>query len=273
MLGLAEMPSVDVGATLPLTESDLANDRFRAAALTNAQLESVAIIRELRAQLRQNKEQLKAQEQRIADLQTLVGAKDAELRSLRDELATKPARVTRDAAGLAMEDGWGTRFEFREQPIKRRNGEFVVAASCRSQRTHMCQFEAERRTEWRFLTNLGRLGTGSTTHHRGQHGMVSTDCECSELAGPALLLTEEYLELAGLMRGLVKVGHPQCFVGDAWDEASDELAGLMEVFAKYHPEAKVASTASEENEKQISSSRVESVQAGGVTLARQHSCS
>jgi hypothetical protein len=230
-------------SSMDLDAAQTAGDRFRLAAqnLTHAQLESMSTIRELRAQVRRNKEQLTAQGQRIADLQALVDARDAELWRLRDELATKPARVTHDAAGLAMEDGWGARFELRQQPIEWRSGEFVVAASCRSQRTHMCQFESERRTEWRFLTNLGRLGNGSTTHHRGQHGVVSTDCACGELRGPELPLTEEYVELAGLMRGLVKVGHPECFVGDAWDEASDELGGLMEVFAKYHQAAEVPS--------------------------------
>ena len=50
----------------------------------------------------------------------------------------------------------------------------------------------------------------------------------------ALQLTDEYLELAGLMQGVVKAVHPEIFVGEAYDETGDMLGGLAAIFSKYH---------------------------------------
>ena len=237
----AAVPAATAAATTPASGLW---DRLKSAQLVKAQLASMSQLRELHDRIARKDAVIAARDRRVAELLRLLEARDGELarltqqvQQLQAQLAlvrpSGPARVTRDASGLAMDDGWGARFELGSR-VERQDGEFFVAACCQKRWTHMSQFEAERRTEWRFLTNLGRVGTGTTHHHRGQHGEVSMECRCGELGGAALQLTDEYLELAGLMQGVVKAVHPEIFVGEAYDETGDMLGGLAAIFSKYH---------------------------------------
>jgi hypothetical protein len=253
VVGLTQVTDTDApatGAAVPAATAATTTpasglwDRLKSAQLVKAQLASMSQLRELHDRIARKDAVIAARDRRVAELLLLLEARDGELarltqqvQQLQAQLAlvrpSGPARVTRDASGLAMDDGWGARFELGSR-VERQDGEFFVAACCQKRWTHMSQFEAERRTEWRFLTNLGRVGTGTTHHHRGQHGEVSMECRCGELGGAALQLTDEYLELAGLMQGVVKAVHPEIFVGEAYDETGDMLGGLAAIFSKYH---------------------------------------
>ena len=114
-----------------------------------------------------------------------------------------------------------TEFEAR---VQRQDGEYYVAACCSKRWTHMSQFETQRRTEWSYLTNLGRLGTG-VTDLQAQSGRVSKSCRCGELKGDVMPLSEEYVELAGLLRGVAAHVAPESFHGECWDEAPPDLLG------------------------------------------------
>lgn len=90
-----------------------------------------------------------------------------------------------------------------EARVQRHDGEYFVAVSCSKRWTHMSLLETQRRTQWSYLTNFGRIGTGATDNHHAQNGHVSKSCRCGELSGEIIPITEKYVELAALLRGVV----------------------------------------------------------------------